>query len=158
MADCLELIRIRSQVIETMHEWMFQGGGAHDVLDDANLYRTIHSYLADETQHAAPASSAFDNFTVQQAWSTCEQSRRSFASIFISQTMRPTSRDVPAFKPPIGNIQTRNLGRDPPDIDRIDPEQLVENLDTMAAAAFSNVSEEVLYFLHALAVSDTLSG
>jgi hypothetical protein len=140
------LIRIRSQVIDTMNEWMFQGGGAQDVLDDANLYGAIRSYLDDNLQHTAPSSSAFDNSTVQEAWRAYEKSRRSFTSSFISQTMRPTSRDVSAFKPPVSTTKTRNMGREPPDIDRMDPEQLVESLDTMAAAAFSNVSEEVLLF------------
>ncbi|KAG6807525.1 hypothetical protein H0H93_001520, partial [Arthromyces matolae] len=35
--------------------------------------------------------------------------------------------------------------RDPPDIDRLDAEGFVDNLDGMACAAFSNVTEEDLY-------------
>ncbi|KAJ7082182.1 hypothetical protein B0H15DRAFT_952568 [Mycena belliarum] len=38
-----------------------------------------------------------------------------------------------------------NQSREPPDIDRIDPEELVDNLDAMAAAAFGNVTEEDLF-------------
>ena len=126
-----------------MNEWMIQGGGSQDVLDDASLYNAIRNFIDDNSQHAMPTSPAIDNFTVQQAWSTYEQSRKSFAASYLSQIMRPTSRDAFAFKPLISSLKTQNLSRDPPDIDRIDPEQFVESLDAMAAAAFSNVSEEV---------------
>jgi len=44
-------------------KWIFQGGGAQDVLDDANLYNAIHSFLNNSVQHTAPSSSAFDNST-----------------------------------------------------------------------------------------------
>jgi GTPase-activating protein BEM2 len=130
-----------------MNEWMTQGGGAQDVLDDANLNCAIRSFLDNRAQHTAPASPAFNNFTVQQAWSAYEQSRKSFMSSFVALTMRPPSRDTSAFKPPVSNVETLNLGSDPPDIDRIDPEHLVESLDAMAAAAFSNVSDEVRLFI-----------
>jgi hypothetical protein len=141
------LTTIRSEVIDIMNEWIFQGGGAQDVLDDANLYNAIHSFLNNSVQHTAPSSSAFDNSTVQQAWRAYERSRISFTSSFVCQTMRPTCRDLSALKSPISNIKSRNLGKDPPDIDRMDPEQLVDTLDAMAAATFSNVSEEVLCVL-----------
>jgi hypothetical protein len=139
VADCLDSIRIRSQVIDALNEWIYQGGGAQDCLDDAQLFNAMHSFLNNDI----PAVPALDDLGVQQAWTAYEQGRKSLAASFASQTMRPTCRDMSAFKPPIGNSKTRNLGREPPDIDRIDPEQLVDNLDAMAAAAFSNVSEEV---------------
>ena len=63
-------------------------------------------------------------------------------SSFVAQTMRPTSRGVS----PVRNVRTQDMGRDPPDIDRIDAEQLVETFDAMAAAAFGNISEEVCMF------------
>jgi GTPase-activating protein BEM2 len=126
-----------------MNEWMVQGGGTQDVLDDASLYNGIQSFLDDNSRHAPPTSPAFDNFAVQQAWSAYEQRRKSYVSTFVAQTMRPTSRDGFLFKPSVGNVRPQNMGRDPPDIDRIDPEQLVESLDSMGAAAFSNISEEV---------------
>jgi hypothetical protein len=126
-----------------MNEWMVQGGGTQDVLDDASLYNGIQSFLDDSSQHAPPTSLAFDNFTIQQAWSAYEQRRKSYVSSFVAQTMRPTSQDAVLFKPPVGNVRSQNIGRDPPDIDRIDPEQLVESLDAMGAAAFSNIGEEV---------------
>lgn len=126
-----------------MNEWMIQGGGSQDVLDDTSLHNTIRLFMEDNSQHAKPSSPAIVNSTVQQAWSTYEQSKKSFTVSYLSQIMRPTNRDAFAFKPPISSLKTQNLGGDPPDIDRIDPELLVQSLDAMATAAFSNVSEEV---------------
>lgn len=140
--ECLDLTRKRSQVIDVMGEWMLQGGGAQDVLDDVQLFNTVRSFLSNPSNHLLQ-SSALDDPKVRQAWDVLQQSRDSFASSFNSQTMRPTSRDVSNTKLPISNSKARNLGKEPPDIDRISPEQLIENLDAMAAAAFSNVSEEV---------------
>lgn len=151
VADCLDSIRIRSQVIDTLNEWICQGGGAQDVLDDAQLFNAMHLFIDNDTHHVVPAATALDDVSIQQAWGAYEQGRKLLASSFASQTMRPTCRDISAFKPPIGNSKSWNLGRDAPDIDRVDPEQLVDNLDAMAAAAFSNVSEEVcLFFTHYL--------
>ena len=42
--------------------------------------------------------------------------------------------------------QNRNFGSQAPDFDRVTAEDLVENLNTMGYAAFSNVSEEVCIF------------
>jgi hypothetical protein len=43
------------------------------------------------------------------------------------------------------NQQTRNISvtRDPPDLDRMDPEAFVDNIDGMASVALSNVTQEV---------------
>ena len=144
--DCLGLIHKRSQVIDVMGEWIFQGGGAQDVLDDVQLFNTVSSFLRTPSNHLLQGS-ALDDPKVHQAWDVLQQRRNSFASSFNSQTMRPTNRDVSNVKLPIGNPKARNLGKEPPDIDRISPEQLVENLDAMAAATFSNVSEEVSAFV-----------
>lgn len=147
VTDCLDSIRGRSQVINVLNEWIFQGNGAQDVLDDGQLFNAMRSFLDNDVHRVAPAVPAFNDFSVQQAWNASEQNIKSLISSFNSQIMRPTCRDISTFKLPVGNSKTRNLGRDPPDIDRIDPEQLVDNLDAMAAAAFSNVSEEVCIVL-----------
>lgn len=154
VANCLDSIRGRSKVIDVMNEWVCQGGGAQDVLDDAQLFNVIRSFLDNDVTPAIPT---LDDSGVQQAWNAFEQSIKFLASSFTSQIMRPTCRDISAFKLPIGNSKTCNLGRDPPDIDRIDPEQLVDNLDAMAAAAFSNVSEEVcLVFTYSMDIFNSV--
>ena len=147
--ECLDFIHRRSQVIDVMGEWMFQGGGAQDVLDDVQLFNTVYSFLNTPSNHLLQ-SSVLDEPKVHQAWDVLQQRRNSLASSFNSQTMRPASRDTSNVKLPISNLKARNLGKEPPDIDRISAEQLVENLDAMAAAAFSNVSEEVSAFAPAL--------
>lgn len=131
------------QVLDAMKEWILQGGGAQDILDDPQLYKTVRFFLDDSTFHRVPLAPAMDEPTVQQALSGCDQSLQSLASHFTAQTMRPTSRDLMSLKMPSGGPKSRHLGKDAPDIDRVDPEQLVEDLDAMAAAAFSNVNEEV---------------
>ncbi|KAF7977931.1 hypothetical protein HWV62_1997 [Athelia sp. TMB] len=143
--QCLELIRSRMQVLDAMKEWILQGGGAQDILDDPQLYKTVRFFLDDSTFHRVPLAPAMDEPTVQQALSGCDQSLQSLASHFTAQTMRPTSRDLMSLKMPSGGPKSRHLGKDAPDIDRVDPEQLVEDLDAMAAAAFSNVNEEDLF-------------
>lgn len=131
------------QVLDVMKEWLLQGGGAQDILDDPQLYKTVRSFLDDSVFHGVPASPAMDDLSVQQALTGCEQNLQSFASCFTAQTRRPTGRDHQSLKLPFGSSRSRQLGKEAPDIDRIDPEQLVEDLDAMTAAAFSNVNEEV---------------
>lgn len=143
VADCLDLIRCRSQVIDVLNEWLHQGNGAQDVLDDVQLFNIMRSFLNDDVHHLMPAVPASDDSAVQKALNALEQSIKSLVFNFTSQIMRPTCRDIFAFKHSIGSSKAHNFGRDPPDIDRIDPQQLVDNLDAMAAATFSNVSEEV---------------
>ena len=131
------------QVLDVMKEWILQGGGAQDILDDPQLYNTVRSFLDDSTFHRVPLAPAMDEPAVQQALSGCDQTLQSLTSHFTAQTMRPTSRDLMSLKLSSGGSKSRHLGKDAPDIDRVDPEQLVEDLDAMAAAAFSNVNEEV---------------
>jgi hypothetical protein len=77
--------------------------------------------------------------------------------IFISQIQRPTT--PPAPQSPRCQAGTRSArrrntsGRDVPDLDRMDPEAFVDNLEGMASAAFSNVTEEVMIHLLDLFIS-----
>jgi len=65
----------------------------------------------------------------------------------MSQIQRPTAALALQSQRDQGGMRSgrrRNtIGRDIPDLDRMDPESFVENLDGMASAAFSNVTEEV---------------
>ena len=88
-----------------------------------------------------------------QAWETLLETKRSLKLTFMSQTMRPTiSRGFhknlrPHHQGGSNNYRgarTRNMNsRDPPDLDRMAPEDFVDNLEGMAGAAFSNVTQEV---------------
>lgn len=124
---------------------MTVGGGAQDVLDDAQLYSAIQTFLENPADHHIFQSPNSETPSVQQAWESLSDTRRQVQQTFVAQTMRPTiSRGVHHQQRLRGARAARNVGsREPPDMDRMDPEDFVENLDGMACAAFSNVTEEV---------------
>ena len=139
-----------------MQEWLTIGGGAQDILDDVQLFNTVQSFLETETeQHymgfiKSSLDGEDDNNNPIAAWETLLETKRSLKLTFVSQTMRPTiSRGFHSLRPQgshnRGGARTRNGNntRDPPDLDRMAPEDFVDNLEGMAGAAFSNVTQEV---------------
>jgi hypothetical protein len=142
--DYLNVATSRRQVLGTIREWLSIGGGAQDILDDAQLYSAIRIFLDNAMDHDVFESDHFTNPMVRLAWDGLEEARQSLGSFFISQTMRPRlSRPNQPHHMRVGAKLRSHGGREPPDIDRIDPEDLVESLDGMMAATFSNVTEEV---------------
>ena len=142
--DYLNVATSRRQVLGTIREWLSIGGGAQDILDDAQLYSAIRIFLDNAMDHGVVESDHFANPMVRQAWDGLEEARQSLGSFFISQTMRPRlSRTNQPHHMRVGAKLRSHGGREPPDIDRIDPEDLVESLDGMMAATFGNVTEEV---------------
>lgn len=142
----LLVARTRNEVLVTMQEWLTIGGGAQDILDDVQLFNTMQSFLETETEHYMVKSD--DNpIAVEQAWESLLETKRSLKLTFMSQTMRPTiSRGFHNLRPQGTNrgARTRNINtREPPDLDRMVPEDFVDNLEGMASAAFSNVTQEV---------------
>jgi hypothetical protein len=120
------------------------GGGAQDTLDDTQLYSTVYNFLESRSDHSILKAAMFDAPPVQKAMESLVGMKNSVVSTFKSQTTRPkVSRPNPRA---LGNRgpRTRNLSaREPPDLDRMDPEAFVDNIDGMASAAFSNVTREV---------------
>ena len=171
-SDHLLFARTRNEVLVTMQEWLTIGGGAQDILDDVQLFNTVHSFLETQTeqqhqqqqQHTMVKSDDDDDdnnpiAAVEQAWESLVETKRSLKLTFISQTMRPTiSRGFHNNLRPHGNsanhrgaaaARMRNISaRDPPDLDRMAPEDFVDNLEGMAGAAFSNVTQEVRVLLY----------
>lgn len=115
------------------------------MLDDIQLYNAVRSFVDSHTDHQVYEAANLEDPHVRQAWAGLADARRSLSSSFIAQTMRPTvARNAPIPRLTSEGARKRNIGaREPPDIDQIDPEELVDNLDVMACAAFSNVTEEV---------------
>lgn len=130
-----------------MKEWLTLGGGAPDILDDPQLYSGIRSFLDSHSDHVVYQASNFESLNVRQAWDALAEAKRSLYSLFTSQTMRPlTTRGPPIRRGSVNGAAMRTLNlstREPPDIDRIEPEDFVDNLDGMACAALSNVTDEV---------------
>jgi len=145
ISDYIQVFTKRTEVFVTIKEWLTIGGGAQDILDDAQLYNTVWTFLESASDHFILKATMFDAPPVQKAWEYLLETKRSVVSAFKSQTMRPTiSRHNPRI-PGNRDPRTRNISttREPPDLDRMDPEAFVDNIDGMASAALSNVTQEV---------------
>ena len=133
----------RVEVLSTLHDWLTIGSGAQDVLDDVQLFSAVHAFLDGPPE----STSAIDFPLAQQAFASLSETRNGLRTTFMSQTQRPTAALVLQNQRDQGGARSgrrRNtVGRDVPDLDRMDPEAFVDNLDGMASAAFSNVTEEV---------------
>ncbi|KIK60980.1 hypothetical protein GYMLUDRAFT_43514 [Collybiopsis luxurians FD-317 M1] len=146
----LSTISSKSQVLETIKIWLTKGGGAQDVLDDPQLFQALRAFFASSSDHIIHSSPAtFEDSDVRQAWDALTESRQAVERLLRTQTMRPSnSRTMPVSRNTVTTSESRvrNLStREPPDIDRMSPEEFVDNIDGMAFAAFNNVTEEDLY-------------
>ncbi|KAJ4468415.1 hypothetical protein C8J55DRAFT_437773 [Lentinula edodes] len=146
----LAAISSKSQVLDAMKLWLTKGGGAQDVLDDSQLLQALRAFFASSSDHIIHSSAAtFENPSVRQAWDNMTESRQALEQLLLSQTMRPsTSRTQTVSRNTVTTTESRvrNLStREPPDMDRMSPEEFVDNIDGMAFAAFNNVTEEDLY-------------
>lgn len=119
------------------------GGGAQDVLDDPQLFAAIQAFLESSSE---PIISEF--LPVQNACESLSEAKRTLQSVFASVMQRPTALyKTHTQRGQVVRRRTKNvITRDLPDLDCMDPEQFVDNLDGMASAAFSNVTEEVIFF------------
>ena len=130
-----------------MKEWVSAGGGAQDIVDDSQLLHAMQTFLDSPTDHLVHGLSDVADNIIQQALETLKELRRSLRRTIQSCTMRPPrSAHGPVPRPTASATESRvrNLStREPPDVDRVSAEELVDNLDGMACAAFSNVTEEV---------------
>ncbi|KAF7363094.1 Rho GTPase activating protein 22 [Mycena venus] len=151
VAELLYVTGKRTEVLDTIKDWLTRGGGAQDVLDDTQLHTAIRTFLdGSAADHLIPQSANASDPGVEQAWSTLIEVRGRLRRTFETNTMRPPA-PFPSLTHPSaamnGRSRPQNQTREPPDIDRIDAEELVDNLDAMACAAFGNVTEEDLFCL-----------
>jgi len=140
-------VQYRSEIFGAIKEWITTGGGSQDSLDDVQLYETIRVFLEAPLDRSVPdCPPADDDAELAQAWDHLEVTRKDTLSTFISHTLRPPALAT-AVRRSIGTVsQNRSFGDRAPDFDRVTAEDLVENLNAMGYAAFSNVSEEVRIF------------
>jgi hypothetical protein len=125
-----------------MKEWLCLGGGAQDALDDVQLFNSLSSFLSSSVDHSIVGGQNSQDSAIIKAWCSLEDIRTSVSQSFTWQTRMPKRVD-PA--PPVVPLKAQTFVQtNVPDIDRVGPENLVEHLDAMARAAFSNVSEEVV--------------
>ena len=131
--------RIRLEVFSTIHEWIDQGGGAQDALDDPQLFDALKRFLVTTAVAKIPQSTDFED---RPAWIELENARQGTLSVFMLQTRRPKLQTSSGRDSTLA-LTAHNFGRQPPSIDSIDPETLVDNLDALAATALRFVTHEV---------------
>ena len=137
------LIHLRIAVLATLSDWMRVGGGAQDILDDAELHAAMNSFLHSSVDHHLPTAQS-DYTNARSALEQLSKSRRGFERTFDAQTRRPSVRsDTVGETAPLGD-----LGRELPNIDSLTSEELVNHLDAMATAASSIVVDEVCLLIY----------
>ncbi|KAJ7058275.1 rho GTPase activating protein 22 [Mycena amicta] len=140
----------RTEILDVIKDWLVRGSGAQDMLDDPQLLAAVKTFLDSPVDHILPPGANAADPGVEQAWNTltevCAQLSRTFRS-YIMRPPAPFPSIIPLPSSAVNGQRTRlqNQTREPPDIDRLDPDELVDNLDAMACAAFSNVTDEDLF-------------
>ena len=115
-------------------------------MDDGQLYDAFKAFNSELMQEGTFPNSQRDSTDVKtrEARNNLYQAKESLVTLFMTQTKRP-----PIKKPNMelseisGDGHSRRGNSDPPDVDRLAPEELVNVVDAMMNAAFRNVTEEV---------------
>ncbi|KAI0352013.1 hypothetical protein OH77DRAFT_829733 [Trametes cingulata] len=139
------VVRLRLEVLETMSEWVIHGGGAQDALDDTGLYEAFLTFLTQPTEQKLLESASDPESDVSQALRALDLARKTLHMSFLSQTMRPIPRTAGSPEHATDGLGSISYGSDLPDIDQLDPEELVNNLNSMASATLRNVTQEDLF-------------
>lgn len=134
---------MRREILDVISDWLRSGSGAQDILDETPLYNAVEAFLTSATEFTHQDPSQKENASVSQAYANLRETLANLTSQFLAQTMRPSLRPYLTQDGLITTTDSQNFGSEPPDLDTIQPETLVNNLDAMAAAAFRNVAEEV---------------
>lgn len=115
-------------------------------MDDAQLYDTFKAFnseLLREETFPSPQRDSMD-VKIKEGRKALSQAKESLIALFVTHTKRPPVKKPNAeFHGVPGEAYGRSLNSDPPDIDRLTSEQLVDVIDAMINAAFRNVTEEV---------------
>ncbi|EPQ55246.1 hypothetical protein GLOTRDRAFT_61161 [Gloeophyllum trabeum ATCC 11539] len=139
---CIRTVETRIAVLDTLREWLEIGGGAQDCLDDPQLFAAAQAFL--DRNDLCPSDSSMEDQGARQILEILSTDLRSLRQSFYAQTQKPKARTVVSGE--ISTKQSRyDYGREAPDVDSISPEELVGNLDAMATAVCSNVTEEDLF-------------
>ena len=84
ISDYVQLFSKWTEVFVMIKEWLTIDGGAQDILDDAQLYNAIWSFLESAPDHSVLKTTMFDAPPVQKAWECLVQAKRSVISAFKS--------------------------------------------------------------------------
>ncbi|KAI6007556.1 rho GTPase activating protein 22 [Pisolithus orientalis] len=142
----VQVLRYQSEILATVKEWVTTGGGGQDCLDDTSLYETARTFLEKPLDRSELDSlPTNEDPELLQAWKALETMKNETLATFISHTLRPPALVVANPRPVNTFGQSRTFGSQVPDIDHVSAEDLVDNLNAMGLAAFSNVTEEDLF-------------
>ena len=125
----------------TLSEWIATGNGAQDILDDLELYTAIWGFLETPSERDN-IHTTLETDEVSNLWKSFQNDRTLLLQSFYSQTMRPHIRQVPVRGASATNT-VHTFGISAPKLEEVTPEELVCNLDALAAAAFRAVFQEV---------------
>jgi hypothetical protein len=141
-ASLVHVACVRGEIIEVLNEWLRSGGGPQDLLDDSALYLAVKSFLENSSDHAMPESQYKGEAEVIESWAGLKGRINNFSTLFTSQTLRPS---IP--KTSAQDHRATSSGvlifADLPEFDRMTPDQLVNDLNAMASAAYRNITEDV---------------
>ncbi|KAI0263829.1 hypothetical protein BC834DRAFT_971183 [Gloeopeniophorella convolvens] len=143
-ASLAQVGRVRADIVEVISEWLSSGGGSQDILDDGALHSSVKSFLESSADHAMPDSPHHAEPEVTESWTYLKARIQALATLFTSQTLRPSVPGLSTQEHRISPSGSMNYV-DLPDIDKMTPEELVGSFNIMAAAAFRNVTEEDLF-------------
>ncbi|KAI0319572.1 hypothetical protein OF83DRAFT_1170122 [Amylostereum chailletii] len=141
--DLVNLAAQRYNILEVILDWL-QNGGTQDILNDGALFNAVQSFLGSKEDHSMPASLDKDEEKAVESWAVFKLRLKAAQSLFNSQTRRPSARSGTVMDV-LGVSSQSNRSAEPLDFSKTTPEELVESLDAMAAAAMRNVSEEDLF-------------
>lgn len=130
---------LRLSILTVLSDWITQGGGAQDLLDNADICRELRHFLHNDEKHAVPEG-VWKGSVDRPAWEEVQDLRRSLVTLFERLIRRPSLSALIVHEP---GPSERAYGPHPPDIDSIDVEDLVGCLDAIGATAFRYIQPEV---------------
>jgi len=130
---------LRLSILTVLSDWITQGGGAQDLLDNADICRELRHFLHNDEKHAVPEGISKES-PDRPAWEEVQDLRKSSVMLFERLIRRPSLSALIVHEP---GPSERVYGPHPPDIDDVDVEDLIGCLDAIGATAFRYVQPEV---------------
>jgi hypothetical protein len=140
--DEVNITRAQIAVLQVMQEWVRNGGGSLDIINNAELRTTVSAFLT--SCNESPVSQSSDPVVFQLA-QTHKTLLASFQQTFLTETRRP-SLDAGVPVPSRSNSSNASTQVVVPNPDAVTAQDLVTWLETSAQAAFSSILEEVHSF------------
>lgn len=136
---------LRMAIMTVLNEWLIDGGGVMDVLDQPDLYTEVSNWLHDDNEHAIPAAVKIGGLD-HPAWQEVEDARTTLITLFEAQTKRPQLRHLSTYDSGAYSSSIRSYGAQLPDPDRMSPQELVEQLDAIGSVGIRGLQAEVSYW------------